>query len=73
MARRFDRTLVRRFFLGVMKWTPRTLMDEATLDDLVDAYDGFMDYHGLRPRMNTPDADFLKTMSQLFPDEAPTP
>ncbi len=66
--RQLDLTDIRRFFLGVMKWAPRTLMQEATLQDLVDAHDGFMGYHGHSRTIPRPTPEFLKAMAARFPD-----
>lgn len=67
--RRIDLVPLRRFFLGVLGWTPRTLMQEARLEDLKDALDGYAEHHGLARQK--PSKDFLQRMMGLFPDQHP--
>lgn len=67
MTRRIDLVPLRRFFLGVLGWTPRALMQEARLEDLKDALDGYAEHHGLTRQ--TVSKDFLKKMMGLFPDK----
>lgn len=67
MTRRVDMRPLRRFFLGVMGWTPRALMQEARLEDLKDALDGYAEHHGLSRQMLS--KNFLQKMMTLFPDQ----
>lgn len=67
MTRRIDMGPLRRFFLGVMGWTPHTLMQEARLEDLKDALDGYAEHRGLS-RQALPKS-FLQRMMGLFPDQ----
>ncbi len=60
---------VRQFFMGVLGWTPRVAMHEATLDDLCDALSGYAAAHGLRMALETPSPAFLQEMTTLFPDK----
>lgn len=58
---------VRKFFLGVIGWTPRVLDDEATLEDLAAAWQGFSAYHGISVSKGV-DRAFLSRMTAQFPD-----
>lgn len=58
---------VRKFFLGVIGWTPRVLDDEATLGDLASAWQGFSVYHGISVSKGV-DRAFLSRMNARFPD-----
>ena len=66
-ARVVDLRLLRRFFLGVLGWTPQTVMRDATLQDLQDAYAGFHSFHGLQDQRIG--SDFLVAMMKKFPDK----
>lgn len=62
-----DITGLRRFFLGVMGWPPRTVLREARLLDLQHAFEGFVRYHGRGAGAVTP--EFMSEMMQKFPDK----
>ncbi len=64
--RRIDITSLRRFFLGVLGWTPDTLK-KAALPDLCDAYLGHAQWHGIAPKA-PPGKEFMTAMLQQFPD-----
>lgn len=64
--RRIDITSLRRFFMGVLGWTPDTLR-HAGLPDLCDAYLGHAAWHGIAPAP-TPTKEFMTAMLQQFPD-----
>ena len=55
--------------MGVLGWPPRIVMQDADLEDLLDAYEGYARFHGLlaadSPR---PSAQFLSEMVKKFPD-----
>lgn len=60
---------IRRFFTGVLGWTPRTVREEASLADLAGAFEGFCAWHGLAVAGNTlPPAGFLEEMLKKYPD-----
>lgn len=60
---------LRMFFLGVLAWTPATLI-HAGIEDLSDAYEGFGRFNGIiPPAIAAPEPDFLTEMMQRFPDE----
>ena len=50
-----------------MGWTPQTLRREASLDDLLDAWQGYAAHHGLQtaPLVSR---QFLDDMLRRFPD-----
>lgn len=58
---------LRRFFLGVMRWSPQDLMT-ARLEELQDARDGYAQYHGLSGA-GAPRPGFLHDMMKKFPDK----
>lgn len=60
-----DTQLLRRFFIGVLHWTPRTLFDDASLPDLQAAFEGYQAQQGLR---HPPRARTLAELMQKFPD-----
>jgi hypothetical protein len=65
---------IRRFFTGVLGWTPRTVREEASLADLAEAFAGFAAWHGLTaPEMTLPAAGFLEDMLKKYPDERQRP
>lgn len=66
MTRQINLLPLRRFFLGVLGWTPHTLMQEAHLDDLKDALEGYAEHHGLARQVLS--REFLQKMTTLFPD-----
>lgn len=69
-----DIASLRRFFMGVLGWTPATVMREATVDDLADAYLGFFAFHPAAPAAagNRPSKQFLQAMLGRFPDHEGT-
>ena len=55
--------------MGVLGWPPLTVMQEAELDDLADAYEGYARIHGFLPvEKRLPSAQFLTGMIKKFPD-----
>ena len=55
--------------MGVLGWPPLTVMQEAELDDLADAYEGYARIHGfLSEGTRPPSAQFLTGMIKKFPD-----
>ncbi len=60
--------LIRKFFLGVLGWTPADMRREASLDDLLEAWLGYAEFHNLL-KPCPPDKAFLLRMMQLFPDK----
>jgi hypothetical protein len=67
-TKRLDIAGVRRFFTGALGWTPRTVWDEATLDDLAHAYEGYCAATGRAALKDGITKDFLMRMAGLFPD-----
>ncbi len=62
-----DLQSVKKFFTGVMGWTPQTVLREATLTDLADAFEGYMTLQ--KPKKpGLPSVQFLSAMMQRFPD-----
>jgi hypothetical protein len=58
------------FFMGVLGWPPPVVQD-ADINDLMDAYEGYMRFHGfLPPDMACPSKQFLSEMMDRFPDAA---
>lgn len=69
-GKRLDLRHVRMFFMGVLGWSPATVMDEADLNDLADAFEGYARFHGMRQdHPAAPSADFLTGMLNKFPDK----
>ncbi len=64
-----DVKTLRQFFMGVLGWTPKTVMMEATVNDLVDAYEGYMWLHGSNEQSSLPSSEFLQEMLKNFPDD----
>jgi hypothetical protein len=59
----------RGFFMGVLGWTPATVMQGATLEDLADAHAGYLRAHGIAaPEAPPVGAGFLAEMMRKFPD-----
>ena len=58
--------MLRRFFLGVMGWTPDTLL-QASLRDLVDAAEG---YAGKSSKHDLPPPSFMQDMMKKHPDDS---
>jgi hypothetical protein len=60
---------VRRFFLGVIGWTPPVLYTDASLSDLLLAFEGYWQEKGvfLQPR-SLPDIAFMQDMIERHPD-----
>lgn len=57
------------FFMGVLGWPPYVVMQEASLEDLSDAYEGYARFHGILPSaVQVPSGDFLQEMMKKFPD-----
>ncbi len=55
--------------MGVLGWPPLTVMKEAGLDDLADAYEGYARIHGFfSMEPCPPSAQFLTGMIKRFPD-----
>jgi hypothetical protein len=60
---------IRMFFMGVLGWPPSTVMQDADLEDLADAYEGYSRFHGLPAAQPAPPAaQFLIEMMKKFPD-----
>ena len=56
------------FFLGVLGWPPMALQD-AGVDDLSDAFEGFARHGGFyRERISVPSDQFFAEMTNRFPD-----
>jgi len=53
--------------MGVLGWTPQTVMIEAELRDLADAYSGYALHHKIQKEI--PPEGFLQTMLENFPDK----
>ena len=68
-GKRPDLRSLRRFFMGVLGWTPKTVMHEATLCDLEDAFLGYAHRNGLLKSGVFPDKGFLIDMMKRFPDK----
>lgn len=61
---------IRRFFTGVLGWTPRTVREDASLADLAEAFEGFSVWHGLKAEAGVlPAAGFLEEMLKKYPDK----
>lgn len=56
------------FFMGVLGWPPSVVTQEAEMEDLADAYEGYALLHNL-PGTAAPSARFLKEMMKKFPDD----
>lgn len=55
------------FFMGVLGWPPSTVMFDASLEDLADAYEGYAHFNGI-VTATAPSAQFLAEMLEKFPD-----
>lgn len=64
-----DIRAVRKFFMGVLGWTPDVLMAKASLGDLTDAFEGYAEFHGLIPTVPALSRQFLNEMMKKFPDK----
>ena len=53
--------------MGVLGWNPLTVMREADLADLADAYEGYARCHG-RTTPTPPAREFLAAMMHTYPD-----
>lgn len=68
MPRALDLKVPRRFFLGVLGWTPDAALRQARLVDLADAWAG----HAGRAGFSAPvSRQFMAEMMQRFPDKVP--
>ena len=55
--------------MGVMGWTPQTVMQNSTIDDLADAYEGYVLFHGVgKGQKDLPSKEFMQEMIERFPD-----
>lgn len=55
--------------MGALGWTPNTVMREATVDDLLDAYEGYTWVNSAHEQeKQLPSAEFLQKMLKDFPD-----
>jgi len=54
--------------MGVIGWPPRTVLHEATLRDLCEAYGAYRAHSRPAPP-DMPDADFMRRMLARFPDK----
>jgi len=67
--RRISLKYIRMFFMGVPGWPPLTVMQDADIEDLADAYEGYACFHGLAAAQPShPPAQFLHEMMKRFPD-----
>jgi hypothetical protein len=55
--------------MGVLGWTPETVMRGASLCELHDAWLGYAERHGLAAAAPAVTAKFLGEMLRRFPDE----
>lgn len=55
--------------MGVIGWPPQTVLREATLRDLCEAYTAYRAHsHNVTMVPDRPDADFMRAMLARFPD-----
>ena len=54
--------------MGVLGWTPETVMNQASLEDLHDAWLGYAEHKGLVPARPAVTPEFLNEMIKRFPD-----
>lgn len=55
--------------MGVLGWLPQAVMQEAEMDDLADAYEGYVRFHAAPPAAPAhPPPPFLAEMMRKFPD-----
>lgn len=67
MRKRLDLDRLYRFFFGRIGWTPRTVRQEAQLNDLLQACLGYFEAKAPQ-KGEMPAKRFLEDMARIFPD-----
>ncbi len=67
--KKIDIKTLRQFFMGMLGWTPEIVMKQATVEDLADAYEGYMFINGAcEQEKQMPSKKFMQEMLNKFPD-----